>query len=272
MSIITLTSDLGNQDYLAGAVKGQLLLANPEFTIIDISHSLNPFNYPQVAYVCSNTMKHFPEGTLHLVLVDLFDTKSDHVLLVRHKKHYFGVANNGLIKMILGESPKEVAALRLKDIHQKNVINYTKVFAQAYLDILSGKEISAIGDQEVEIEEKNPLRAIQTSNSIEGQILFIDHFENVVINITKEEFEEHRRGRSFKIYFTRGEPIEKISETYSDVSQSEKLAMFNTAGYLEIAINKGNAAGLFGLERYSDPGPDDKRNRILYQTVRIFFE
>ena len=110
---------------------------------------------------------------------------------------------------------------------------------------------------------------------IEGQIIFIDNFENVIINITKEEFEEQRRGRSFKIVFKRDEIIEKISETYADVHESEKLALFNSANYLEIAINKGNAAGLFGLEGYTEKlnmQTQYIQNRLLYQTVKIYFD
>ena len=109
-----------------------------------------------------------------------------------------------------------------------------------------------VGDSSVSIEVKNPLRPLLGPKYIEGQIIFIDNFENVIINITKEEFEEQRRGRSFKIVFKRDEVIDKISETYADVHESEKLALFNSASYLEIAINKGNAAGLFGLQGFSD--------------------
>ena len=93
--------------------------------------------------------------------------------------------------------------------------------------------------------------------------------------VTKEEFEEQRRGRSLKIVFKRDEVIDKISETYSDVHQSEKLALFNSANYLEIAINKGNAAGLFGLEGYAEKQnmqTQYMQNRLLYQTVKIFFD
>ncbi len=272
MALITLTTDFGTQDYMVGAVKGQILTANPQSTIIDITHTLNPFNYPQAAYICKNNLRNFPEGTFHIVLVDLFDRNPEFMLLVHHHGQYIGLADNGLIKMILDESPVEKVALSLKNRGQKNTITCVKVFAEAIREIESGKPLSEIGDTQIEIAEKNSLRPIITSNSIEGQILFIDRFENVVINITREEFEENRKGRSFKIHCTRGEPIEKISETYGDVPMSDKLALFNTAGYLEIAVNKGNAAGLFGLERYKDPGPDDSKNRILYQTVRIFFE
>ncbi len=132
-----------------------------------------------------------------------------------------------------------------------------------------------IGDSSVSIEVKNPLRPLLGPKYIEGQIIFIDNFENVIINITREEFEEQRRGRSFKIVFKRDEIIDKISETYADVNESEKLALFNSANYLEIAVNKGNAAGLFGLEGYSEKlnmQTQYMQNRLLYQTVKVYFE
>ena len=149
------------------------------------------------------------------------------------------------------------------------------VFAKAFQKILNGKRIEECGDPEVSIEVKNPLRPLLGEKFIEGQIIFIDNFENVIINITKEEFEEQRRGRSFKIVFKRDEIIEKISETYADVHESEKLALFNSANYLEIAINKGNAAGLFGLEGYTEKvnmQTQYMQNRLLYQTVKIYFD
>ena len=70
MPLLTLTSDIGQQDFLVGAVKGQLLQASEGFTIIDITHHLSPFNYPEAAYVCRNAIKNFPAGSFHLVLVN----------------------------------------------------------------------------------------------------------------------------------------------------------------------------------------------------------
>ncbi|MFZ9719587.1 MAG: SAM hydroxide adenosyltransferase, partial [Chitinophagaceae bacterium] len=66
---------------------------------------------------------------------------------------------------------------------------------------------------------------------------------------------------------------DRISETYADVPEGEKLAIFNAAGYLEIAINKGNAAGLFGLTGFSEKNIGQyAQSRLFYQTVRVFFE
>ena len=148
-------------------------------------------------------------------------------------------------------------------------------YLQKLLMIYLPAKLSAeIGDR-IFYRSKNHLRPLLGNNWIEGQIIFIDNFENVIINITKEEFEEQRRGRSFKIVFKRDEIIDKISETYADVPESEKLALFNSAGYLEIAINKGNAAGLFGLQGYSEKLNTQSQylqNRLLYQTIKIYFE
>ncbi len=275
MPLITLTSDIGRQDFLTGAVKGQLLHTNSSFNIIDISHELSPFNYPQAAYVCRNAIKNFPPQTFHIVLVNLFDKKPDHLLFVQHNNQYIGCADNGLITMILEEAPEKIVALPLKQSEQKNTLYCASVFAKAYQQILDGKTMEEIGDPDVSIEIKNPLRPLLGPTYIEGQIIFIDNFENVIINITKEEFEEQRRGRSFKIVFKRDEVIDKISESYADVSDSEKLALFNSANYLEIAVNKGNAAGLFGLEGYSEKlntQTQYMQNRLLYQTVKVYFE
>ena len=275
MPLITLTSDIGQQDFLVGAVKGQLLQANKDLTIVDITHQLSPFNYPQAAYVCRNAIKNFPEGTFHLVLVNLFDERPEHMLLAEHNGQFIGCADNGLLTMVLEEAPQKIVALVLDKSQQKNTVYCTSVFAKAFNELISGKQLEDCGDTNVSIRVKNPLRAMLGNNWIEGQIIFIDNFENVIVNITKDEFEEQRKGRSFKIVFKRDEVIDKISETYADVAEGEKLALFNSAGYLEIAINKGNAAGLFGLQGFSEQQQQQSQymnNRLFYQTIKVYFE
>ena len=275
MPLLTLTSDIGQQDFLIGAVKGQLLQANQSFSFIDISHNLSPFNYPQAAYVCRNAIKNFPAGTFHLILVNLFDEKPEHMLLAEHNGHFIGCADNGLLTMILEEVPQKTVALAMDKNQQKNTIYCVSVFAKAFNDLQLGKTMEEIGDTGVSIHVKNPLRPMLGNDYIEGQIIFIDNFENVIVNIHKDEFEEQRKGRSFKIVFKRDEVIDKISETYADVNEGEKLALFNSAGYLEIAINKGNAAGLLGLQGFSEKQLQQSQymnSRLFYQTVKVYFE
>ncbi len=275
MPLLTLTSDIGQQDFLVGAVKGRILQETNGLSIIDITHQLSPFNYSQAAYVCRNAIRNFQEGTFHLVLVNLFDEKTEHLLFAEHKGHFIGCADNGLLTMILEEVPQKTVALTLDKARQKNTLYCTEVFAKAINDIINGKRIEDCGDAGISIRVKNPLRPMLGQNWLEGQIIFIDNFENVIVNISKEEFEEQRKGRSFKIIFKRDEVIDRISETYADVSEGEKLALFNSAGFLEIAINKGNAAGLFGLQGFSEQQQQQSQymnNRLFYQTIKVYFD
>ncbi len=277
MPVVTLTSDIGIQDFMPGAVKGQLLKVNPAFNIIDITHLLSPFNYPQAAYVCRNAVKNFAAGTFHLILLNLFDEKLDHLLLIEHEGKYIGCADNGFITMMLEGVPHNITALTLDKTTPKSALYCTEIFAKAFSDLASGTSFADIGYHDISIKIKNPLKPMLGSNWIEGQILFIDNFENVIVNITKEEFEEQRKGRRFSIVFKRDEVIEKISDTYADVPEGEKLALFNAAGHLEIAINKGNAAGLFGLQGFSEKQQQVQQmqfsnNHIFYQTVKVFFQ
>ena len=269
MPLVTLTSEIGQKDFLTGGIKGQLLQVNNNFSIIDITHQLSPFNYPQAAYVCRNAIKSFPEGTMHIVMVNLFDDKPEHLLLAQHNGHYIGCGDNGLLTMILEEIPQNVVALPVDKTTQKNTLYCTSVFARAFNEILNGKMLEEIGDPSVSINVKNALRPMLGNNWIEGQIIFIDNFENVIVNITKEDFETQRKGRSFKIVFKRDETIDRISDTYADVPEGEKLALFNSAAYLEIAINKGNAAGLFGLKGFSEKL---RQGQLSYQTIKVYFE
>lgn len=269
MPLITLTSDIGSPDYLVGAVKAQLLQTNPEFSIVDISHNIPPFNYPQAAYVCRAAIKNFPEFSYHLILVNLFEKKPEQLLLAFHNNQYILCADNGLLTMILEDDPEIVIGLPLDKTATKTTTYLTGVMGKAINQLANGESIRTIGEPDVKYIEKRHLRPLLENNSIEGQIIFIDSFENVIVNITHEQFEEQRKGRSFRIVFKRDEMIDRISETYADVPEGEKLALFNSAGYLEIAINKGNAAGLFGLKGFSEKM---RQGQLSYQTVKVYFE
>lgn len=270
MSLITLTSDIGQQDYLVGAVKGQLLKIDPAFVIADISHHITPFNYPQAAYVCRNAINQFPSHTFHILLVNLFEKKPDRLLLAYHRDQYLLCADNGLLTMILEEKPEMVIGLPLEKTATKNTLYCVEVMGRAIRHVQAGHPIHQIGEGDISIVEKNHLRPLLGADWMEGQIIFIDNFENIIVNITREQFEQQRKGRSFRIVFKRDEVIDRISETYADVHEGEKLALFNSAGYLEIAINKGNAAGLFGLQGFTEKSLN-MQNRLFYQTVRIQF-
>jgi S-adenosylmethionine hydrolase len=274
MAIITLTTDFGLQDYLVAAVKGQLYSTNQKFNIVDISHQLSSFNYPQAAYFCDSAFRHFPDDTFHIVLVNMFETKPDKMLVAYHNRQYIACADNGLLTMIIDGTPDQVVGLPLPDDMRPTTLVCTQVVANALNKLIKGNNLLSLGEPGVTIVEKLRLKYVNSPATMEGQILYIDNFENVIVNITKEDFDRERKGREFKIVFKRDEVIDTISDTYACVPHGEKVAFFNSAGYLEIAINKGNAAGLFGLQGFSDAMHKQSislQNKWFYQTVKIFF-
>lgn len=269
MPVITLSTDIGLYDYLTGAIKGQLLSVNNALTIADITHTLTS-DYQQVSYVCRNAFKYFPKGTFHILLVNLFETSPKRFLISTYEDQYILCPDNGILTMICGSKPERVFAVGLQGGYENGTLGFTQSVADTIGQLTNGKTIEQIGEKVSDIVEKYPLRATIGTDWLEGQIIFVDKFENVIVNITKEEFEEQRKDRQFHISFMRNESINSISENYASVPAGEKLAWFNAAGYLEISVNKGNMAGLFGLRPFSADAASPQ-NKWFYQTVRIYF-
>jgi S-adenosylmethionine hydrolase len=272
MAILTMTTDMGQRDYLVGAIKGQFLNLLPALNIVDITHYLSQTNFPLAAYVCSNAFRYYPRNSFHLVLVNLFAAPVRHMLMAKHEGQYIICPDNGLLTMITGVKPKEIVAITMTA--RPGLLDITARLAEKIALFTETEDMADAGSTIDQIEERYPLRPMVGPDWIEGQILFIDQFENVVINITRTEFEEVRQNRKFKIMFTRNESIERISDNYTDVSETEKLAWFNSAGYLEIALRNGNMAGLFGLQGFREQSPSvpASSSKWFYQTVRVFFE
>jgi len=275
MPVVTLSTDIGQSDYVVGAIKGQLVKSVPSISIIDITHQLVASNYLHAAYVCTNAFRFYPARTFHFVIINLFEKIPDHLLLAKHNDQFIVCPDNGILTMIAGEKPADIISI---EINRQNtgVLGCTDAFAQALNALENGASLQSIGNAITHIEEKYPFRSTVGPDWVDSQIIFIDQFENVVINLTKKEFEEHRKGRNFRIVLPARNDggIMTISENYASVEQGERLAWFNSAGYLELAINKGNLAGLFGLKRFSGGITLNTlpSNKLMYERVKIFFE
>lgn len=273
MAVITLTSDFGNKDYLAGAFKGILLSVFPQANPVDISHDIAPFNFAEAAYIIRNSCPYFPEHSFHLLLVNLFDTDTCEPILAYHQGQYYATANNGLLPMVLNGQPEKAIILPLEEKYKYNTLSWARLFGDTIRHITSGQPFNHLGIEINHLYEKSNLQPNYRQDYIDGRIIFIDRFENVIVNITQKDFDTIGRGRSFYIQFKANETIRKISLGYPQVPEGGILAFFNAAGYLEIAVNKGNAAGLFGLQTFSHlSNPEFVKQRMFYQTVRIYFE
>ena len=266
MAIITLTTDFGEKDHFAGAVKGAIYSELSDIRIVDITHSISPFHITEAAYIIQNAYRNFPEGSIHIIGVDSELTPETNHIAVKLEDHYFICANNGIISLITRDIvPQEMVEI---NIHNRVTTNFTvlDVFVQTACHIARGGTLGVIGKP---ISEIKPLTGIQpvvnkSQKQIIGNVIYVDNYGNVVSNITRKLFEEVGKGRSFKIEARRTQ-ISKIHTSYSAAinfslekhkreEEGKKLAIFNSGDYIELAIYKsnpstvGSASTLFGLD------------------------
>jgi len=264
MSLITLTTDFGTKDHFVGAIKGAIYSELPNAKIVDITHEISPFNITETAYILKNSYKSFPDGTIHIIGVDSeLSEENKHIALLLDN-HYFICPDNGLISMIASEiNPTKIVEINIHDRIESS-FPVLDVFVQVACFIANGGELSVIGK---EIESFKKMIEIQPKinqpqTKIIGSVIYIDNYGNVISNISKKQFKEIGKGRTFKITAHRYS-FTKINNKYNEIIDlntkdisifdGEKLAIFNSAGFLEIAIYRSNlntvggATSLLGL-------------------------
>ncbi len=247
MPIITLTSDWGLKDHYAGAVKGAILSKMPEATIVDISHSIPSFEIEQAAFVIRNCYKNFPDGTVHIVGVNTEETDKYSHLAVKVDNQYFIGTDNGIFSLIFDKLPDHIVELQIPQDSSFFTFSSRDRFVSAAVHLATGKNLEELGEKRETIVEKILLKPVVDKNVIKGHVVYIDSYENIITNILEPLFTEVSNNRKFIIFF-RSHEISKISASYNDVPVGEILALFDSNGHLEIAMNQGNAAGLLGLD------------------------
>ncbi|MGM0934675.1 MAG: SAM hydrolase/SAM-dependent halogenase family protein [Bacteroidota bacterium] len=268
MAIITLTTDFGEKDYFAGAVKGAIYTElEQQVRIVDISHSVSPFHISEAAYIIRNAYNSFPKGSIHIIGIDSEFTPENKHLAVLLDEHYFICANNGILSLLASEiKPAKIVEINIHDKLQSN-FPVLDVFVKVASHLARGGTLEVIGKSINEIKYLKEFEPIINTdkNQIVGHVIYIDNYGNVITNISRKLFDQVGKGRKFKLS-ARMVGFENIHESYSGwinfeqerekrgIEDGKKLALFNSAGYIELAIYKsnpstvGSASTLFGLE------------------------
>jgi S-adenosylmethionine hydrolase len=247
MAIITLTTDLGDKDIYQAALKGSILKLLPGVNIVDITHSVAAFNVQQAAFILKNSFYYFPDETVHLIGIDTVYKTDTKYLAVRYKNHFFVGSDNGIFSLMFDSEPDAMVEINIMQDLKFLHFPLADIFVKAACHLASGGQITEIGLPISGIEKKMTLQPVLEKNVIKGAVIYIDSFQNVITNITKEFFNKVQQGRRFVLYFKRNETINQLSWHYNEVPEGEKLCLFGISDHLEIAINKGNASGLLGL-------------------------
>jgi S-adenosylmethionine hydrolase len=247
MAIITLTTDLGDKDIYQAALKGSILKMLPTVNIIDITHAVQAFNIQQAAFILKNSFYYFPEETVHLIGIDTVYNKDTKYLAIKYRGHYFVGADNGIFSLMFNDDPEEMVELTIMQDLKFLHFPLADIFVRAACHLAKGGKLTDIGVPVDTVQKKMNLQPVIEKNLIRGVVIYIDSFQNVITNITKDFFMKVQQGRRFILYFKRNETITHLSWFYNEVPEGEKLCLFGISDHLEIAINKGNASGLLGL-------------------------
>jgi hypothetical protein len=245
MSIVTLTTDLGNDSFILAALKGALFSACPDIKqVIDISNSIRNYNIVEAAFVFSKAFSHFPPESIHVILINSFYGSNYELLLYKKADQFFIGPNNGMFPLIFEEGLDGEFIVLPKF---NNTLEMHVLLGKTIDSINKGLPIDQLGTPVKEIYQKIALKPVVSKNIIRGTIIHIDRFGNLISNITKQTFERIRANRDFAVYFRHKDPITKISSHYHKVAVGDELCTFNMSEHLEIAINMGNASEVLGI-------------------------
>lgn len=245
MAVITFTSDFGYRDAYVAAVKARIITLNQGITVIDISHQIEMFNVAHAAYVLKSVFRDFPKSTVHLVSVNAPSSAGEKPVALKLEEHYFVGMDNGLFSLLSEKSPTAIVELT-RDNTYSPVFPEKTALASAAVALASGISIYNLGKQIGVLKSMKNMQVKAGPEEIYGHIVHVDVYGNLITDIHAEVFKKYREGRNFSIRFGR-ETADVISDSYNSASPGDYVALFNSAGYLEIAINQGNASELLGL-------------------------
>lgn len=249
MAIITLTSDWGTKDFYLAVVKGIILQQLPDVTMVDISHEIPPFNLSHASFIVRNSYPGFPQGTVHIIDINSDTPAKNHYYIVGMEGQYFIAPDNGLFALIFDKNPDEIIEIEVPEAVRNSTFISRDLFAPLACKLAAGMKAEEFGKHKDLTDQMVSFNPVIDDDVIRGKVIYIDSYENAFLNISETLFKKVGKGRSFTIYFrTLDYGIQKISKSYGDVPEGEILAIFSTTGLLEIAMNKGNAAGLLGLK------------------------
>ncbi len=248
MAVITLTSDLGTADPYLASVKARMLRRCPQVTLVDITHEVPPWHTQHAAFALRQTYPHFAPDTIHWIGIHSQLLKKERFLVVYHQGQYFVGADDGLFSLLFDEHPEFIFCIREGIGQESGDVGIYPDSVMAAGHLAAAGDILDIAIQVRGIAERSALRPLEGEDFIRGSVVHVDRFGNVILNVDEQMVERVRKGRSVSIRLKGHDRIDRLSRKYGDVVPGERLAFFNSAGFLEIALNQGNASRFLGLK------------------------
>ncbi|MEN6618936.1 MAG: SAM-dependent chlorinase/fluorinase [Rikenellaceae bacterium] len=249
MTIVTITSDWNKGDYYLGALKGKLISMSKDIQLVEIANSIPAFDVLQEIFILKNSYNYFPKGSIHLLGVMSEPSPGVPMVVVFADNHYFIGVNDGRFSLLFDSLPAIAFAIE-QDKYFSN-FSALDLFVRGVESVIDNSfELNTFATN---IKKEITTKVVYNEDSVTGRVVYIDSFGNAVTNIERKIFNKLHRGRDFTI-FVQGPytKINTISHSYSQHLPGEILALFNSLGLLEIAVNQGNIAMLENLNTASE--------------------
>ncbi|RYY12937.1 MAG: hypothetical protein EOO36_16680 [Cytophagaceae bacterium] len=289
MGVLTLLTDFGYRDHYVAALKARLLQLAPGLPVLDLTHGVEPYNIAHAVHVLRAVFRDFPPGTTHLITVSDYGASSAGAVAVpawhaaQHQGHYFVAADNGLLALLCDGVPEQLVRLRAGAAPAAPALfNYPSpgsapadpslnptrdVLAPAAARLALGQPLDTLGQATTELYLLTNRQLRLQDNRVTGHVVHVDHYGNLITNISREAVEVTSRGRLPTIKFGR-EAVRELRPHFAAAPPGELVCTFNPQGCLCIAINQGHASELLGL--YFDSQVDvwfDAEERELEESV-----
>ncbi len=247
--VISILTDFGVRDAYVGIMKGVIFSICPTARIIDISHEVSRHSILQGAFMLAQTAPYFPEGSIHLVVVDPGVGTDRKRIILQGKRCLYVGPDNGVLSLA-AKRESVIQAVEIKNEermlpHPSETFEGRDVFAPAAAYLARGVDITDFGPNISDFESLSLAEPSQSDNCLLGEVIYIDGFGNVVTNIPKEMLQDICLGASFKVRVQEVSKIAPFCEAYDYVPVGSPLLVVGSSGFLEIAVNRGSAERLF---------------------------
>ena len=249
--LITLLTDFGLEDPYVGMMKGVILAVNPDARIIDISHHVKAGSITRAAGIIRETYPYFPEGTVHVAVVDPGVGGKRRAIILQTQSHLFVGPDNGIFWPVINLH-QDIEIIHITETKYflpdvSNTFHGRDIFAPVAAHLSMGAdplEMGPVISDPVKLQLPAPHRE---GGILYGQVVNVDHFGNLITNIHRKELEGFTGGKTPVIRL--GDLIiEGMLKTYAEATPGKVLALIGSSDNLEIAINQGRAADLLSLD------------------------
>lgn len=246
--VVTLTTDFGLSDHFVGAMKGVMLRINPNLRFVDVSHQIPPQDIPEASFCLRSSYFYFPAGTIHLAVVDPGVGSGRRSLVVVTRDYLFVGPDNGLFSFTFSD-PSFLGAYELKVrkyflTSRGATFHGRDIFAPVAAWLSAGIPPQEMGPPVGDMVRLPVLQPRVGASDVEGEIVHIDRFGNLISNVTEEVYGDlagRCPGRRIRIAVSAQE-IEKIVRCYDEGCGEKPLALFNSSSLLEIFCKGSSAA------------------------------